>query len=389
MKFLILINLITVLNLYGQIYSKLWGVNGESWTPESRLLDFSEVGFEKGDKAIPEWAVKINVMKFGAKGDGKHDDREAIIKAIEACPPKGAVYFPDGAYLISDWIKVNKSQIVLRGQSREKTILYFPKGLNEIRPMPTKNNSGLSTSEYSWGYGFFLFESESYMGIENFTFKFPDKPYPGHFKENGYNGIQFQKGAKNCWAVNLKFYNCDSGIYANSSSYITIQDTVFDAYKGRGNMTGHHGITAKRSHHILVNEFDFKVKMYHELSLEFGSNMCVWSNGKGIQLHFDHHQPPPNHPYKNLFTNIDVGDPKLLWRNNAKGSTDGEVYWNIKASKRIPYPVNSATRNNTFVAFQGVGKPAPNKNNYVEIIPNDKVLPKNIYEAQLNKRREN
>lgn len=45
--------------------------------------------------------VTLNVKRFGAKGDGKHDDTVAIQAAVSACPPYGRVYIPKGVYNIS------------------------------------------------------------------------------------------------------------------------------------------------------------------------------------------------------------------------------------------------------------------------------------------------
>ena len=45
-----------------------------------------------------EFSAAINVMKFGAKGDGV-DDTTAMRKAREACPPGGLLYPFDKEYL--------------------------------------------------------------------------------------------------------------------------------------------------------------------------------------------------------------------------------------------------------------------------------------------------
>lgn len=45
--------------------------------------------------------VTLDVTKFGAKGDGEHDDTHFIQAAIMACPKDSRVYFPAGVYRIS------------------------------------------------------------------------------------------------------------------------------------------------------------------------------------------------------------------------------------------------------------------------------------------------
>lgn len=45
--------------------------------------------------------VTLDVTKFGAKGDGEHDDTHFIQAAIMACPVNSRVYFPAGVYKIT------------------------------------------------------------------------------------------------------------------------------------------------------------------------------------------------------------------------------------------------------------------------------------------------
>lgn len=92
-------------------------------------------------KLPPETGI-VNVKDFGAKGDGKTDDTEAIRKAIKggiekkggsryAFPP--FVYFPKGTYLVSGpleskvepfgWSGGWRSGMLLLGESRTKTII--------------------------------------------------------------------------------------------------------------------------------------------------------------------------------------------------------------------------------------------------------------------------
>ena len=45
--------------------------------------------------------VTLNVRKFGARGDGKADDTQAVQAAILSCPPESRVLVPRGIYRIT------------------------------------------------------------------------------------------------------------------------------------------------------------------------------------------------------------------------------------------------------------------------------------------------
>lgn len=142
-----------VLNAGAQQVSELWGRNGETWTPQSRLPDFSFAGYHYGEDPLPVPDVVSNVRDFGAKGDGKHDDTQAFIRAI-AETDSGAISIPAGRYLISDILWIKKPNLVLRGEGPGKTILVFPKPLDDVLPNMSATTSGRPTSNYSWSGGF-------------------------------------------------------------------------------------------------------------------------------------------------------------------------------------------------------------------------------------------
>jgi parallel beta-helix repeat protein len=63
-------------------------------------------------------AQEFNVKEFGAKGDGKSDDTEAIQRAIEAAQqvaPNGIVVIPKGTYLYSSEL-ILKTTVILEGR---------------------------------------------------------------------------------------------------------------------------------------------------------------------------------------------------------------------------------------------------------------------------------
>jgi hypothetical protein len=106
--------------------SKTWQqfVEARRAGTEPIVPDFSYSGYHGGDDAIPDVAGPVfDVSRYGAKGDGKADDQEAIQKAIDAAEAAGGgvVFFPRGTFRVNaDMahrrpIRVGHGHIVLRG----------------------------------------------------------------------------------------------------------------------------------------------------------------------------------------------------------------------------------------------------------------------------------
>ncbi len=140
-------------------YSALWGKNGEKWTPQSRLPDFSYAGYHCGEKPLPTLPAGVNVKNFGAKGDGVSDDSQAFLDALAAVKV-GAIEIPPGRYKITRILEISRSGIVLRGAGPDKTTLFCPTPLNEIKPNWGATTSGQRTSNYSWSGGFIWFRGD-------------------------------------------------------------------------------------------------------------------------------------------------------------------------------------------------------------------------------------
>lgn len=139
--------------------SALWGTAGDRWTPESRLPDFSFAGYHRGESALPSPQVTHNVRDFGAKGDGQTDDSDAFLKAI-AEMREGVLFVPEGRYIITKILVVDKSKLVIRGEDPAKTTLYFPRPLNDIKPNQGETTGGRPTSNYSWSGGFIWLQGD-------------------------------------------------------------------------------------------------------------------------------------------------------------------------------------------------------------------------------------
>ncbi len=371
--------------------SDLWGAAGEKWMPGAPLKDFSTAGYKKSDAPIPDFPVGVNVRDFGAKGDGTTDDAPAFAKAVAACPPNTAVYVPDGTYVLRDWVRVTRNDLALRGQSQTGTILSFPVGLQEVHPNMGATTTHNPTTNWSWSGGFIWFETATNVGVENFTLKFPDVPYPGHFKEIGSNGVEFH-ACHDGWARNLSIYNADSGVFVENSANVTVRHVDFDAFPGRASaaMCGHHGVDYVTSDHCLTDGVVFHVRFLHELGIEHGANLNVYMNSAGPDLHLDHHQTDS---HDNLWTNIDTGVGHSVWQNNAHvllksraGSTAGEVFWNVRARGPLPLP---ETKFKNIIVGMSTTDPAVREPDgaWYEPIDPAKLTPPNIFEAQLARRQ--
>jgi len=477
----------------GQEYSALWGRAGERWSATGRLPDFSFAGYRCGEEPLPTVPQVANVKAFGAKGDGRTDDSQAFLDAI-AAGKRGAIYVPPGRYRITKILEIKRSGVVLRGAGADKTVLFFPTPLNDIRPNWGATTSGRRTSNYSWSGGFVWFkgsfrskpiaavtgeakrggksvtvsstagvkvgqwieisvrddESRSLVaylysgdpgntskirpashrtsmacrvtavtpgriafdrplrfdirlawrpevrrfdpdvtesGVEDICFAFPKRKYKGHFTELGYNAVAFS-GVAHCWARRLRIVNADSGIMAGGT-FCTIRGVTFaldGGQPGGGNVFGHHGVSLRNDN--LFTEFDFKVRFIHDITVSRSAgNVC--SNGRGVDLCFDHHKRAP---HENLFTNIDLGAGTRMWR--CGGGRDlgrhcgaRETFWNIRAARGQRHPGGFGPASMNLVAVQ-TDQPAemnPNGKWFEPIAPGA-IRPQNLHEAQRARR---
>ena len=143
----------------GPAFSVLWGERGEQWAPGGRLPDFSRAGYHEGAVAIPAVPQVASVKDFGAMGDGVTDDTKAFNAAI-AATSRGAVFVPPGRYVITDYVQIQKSDVVLRGAGPDRSVLWFPRGLDEIHPREGRTSTGSPASGYSFDGAFVKIEGD-------------------------------------------------------------------------------------------------------------------------------------------------------------------------------------------------------------------------------------
>lgn len=126
------------------VFGSLWAVTGPSgpvpvWEEYARDPDRhpqvpnnSYAGHRYGEEAPPDLPVAVRVTDHGAVPDDGQDDTAAFRNALAAAGPGGgAVFVPEGTYHLSAPLFLHHSGQVLRGESREKTILFFNKPLED------------------------------------------------------------------------------------------------------------------------------------------------------------------------------------------------------------------------------------------------------------------
>ncbi|MGD7732061.1 glycosyl hydrolase family 28-related protein [Propionibacteriaceae bacterium G57] len=106
-----------------------WAANGGT---HPLIGDFTRAGYRLG-ASTPHPNVAANVKQYGATGDGVTDDVDAFNTAIRTVGEAGGgtVLVPPGTYHLSGPIWMHWSNVVLRGASIERTILYFSRPLKE------------------------------------------------------------------------------------------------------------------------------------------------------------------------------------------------------------------------------------------------------------------
>jgi len=137
-------SLLTALALPLLGVSDLWGETGELWDPSGRLPDYSYAGCFAGSQRIPTYPVVADVkLDFGAVGDGTTDDTAAFQNAL-ANMPRGRLNVPQGNYLISDVLHIDRTGVQMRGAGSgpNGSVLTFTRSLQEI-----------TGEEHPWDFG--------------------------------------------------------------------------------------------------------------------------------------------------------------------------------------------------------------------------------------------
>ena len=120
----------------------------ESWRPEilspdseHYLPDFSYAGYHWGEEPLPyrTSGTNIKVTDFGAVPNDSKDDTEAILKAVaKAHETEGpvAITFPCGNFILRDIMWIERSNLVIRGAGKDKTVIKMATHLGKMNLSP-------------------------------------------------------------------------------------------------------------------------------------------------------------------------------------------------------------------------------------------------------------
>lgn len=229
------------------------------------------------------------------------------------------------------------------------------------------------------------------VGIEHLSIHFPWSPYPGHFKEKGYNALFFQ-GVSYSWVDDVEIQNADFGVDFNSTNFCTIRNVVLTTSASRAvndesrGANGHHGIDISHGTENLVSNFDVRTKFVHDISVEWYALHTVFANGKGVDLNMDHHREAN---YSSLFSNLDCGAGTRPFNSGGSGNRGAHsgaysTYWNIRASNPIELPPKDF---GPLLNFVGLSPKSPGLTSpYQWLVESGKVCPEDLQGA-MQKRR--
>ena len=202
----------------GNAIYKIRNVTNEDTIDEASIIALAD------NTLVAELIIddNINVKQFGGYGDNIHDDTIAIQNAINyAGTQKGVVYFPNGLYLISDELLLNKT-IKIKGLAKmgitNDNVIYG----SQIKQ--TNDNKDIFKFT-SANYGS-IFEDIrlSHSNPLNNTCVGINSEY--FFSESYIKNVSFLQGLHTC--IRLK----DVGSVLIDSCYFSINDIGIDIIKG-------------------------------------------------------------------------------------------------------------------------------------------------------------
>jgi hypothetical protein len=267
--------------------------------------DYSVVGYHHGTEPVP------------------YHQRQATLR------------FDSGRFTIDHLIRLSDGD-VLRGAGRDKTVLYFPKGLKDLgEPCGHKG-----VDCFDWGNGV-IRASGKEIGIEDLTIEFPTHEWCHYCgdKNGGYNGMSLS-GCTDCWVKNVTIRNCDSGLFIEMRSSNVTAEGV-DVFTNPGIKSHLHIAISGFSSNNLVTGFKLYGTTFHGLTGNWGSFSNVFANGWGETLRIE-----PDHNCNGvggaesccpdmLYSNI-TGTVESVQARDRSRQPLTAILWNVGEKTRCP-----------------------------------------------------
>jgi len=148
--------------------SELWDEYAANPDHHSNIPNCSYAGYRYGEVDPPHLPVVVTLTDFGGVGDGSTDNSLAFWKAQKAAFERGggAVFIPEGTYVVENMITLVHSGVVFRGAGMDKTIIKFTRDLENVA-----GSTGYGTSQWNWTGGLLWIS-----GKQRFK-NFDDKPW--------------------------------------------------------------------------------------------------------------------------------------------------------------------------------------------------------------------
>ena len=240
----------------------------------------------------------------------------------------------------------------------------------------------------------FTYNSIEECGIEDILFTSNWKNYPEEFvhHKNAIHDYAYEavgmEFVKNSWVRNCEFHDWNEGVFIRSGYQVSILNTHFRGKKG------HASVHARTGYGVLIKDCSFNGAQHHGAGTGYSAVGTVISQcSLGTDQNFDIHS---GQPYATLYDNIDggvfynLGGPEpghphhgkelVLWNFYHKSSKDQHYnFWDMSRRRNytIAQPVLVGFQSDTKVDFENTG---------VNQLQRKEVLPKSLFEAQLELR---
>ena len=250
--------------LNAQVTPSLWSEYVANPNAHPNIPNCSYAGYKYGDSSIPEGNGKVFNVKnapYSALGDNSTDDTEAIRKALKDAEAAGGgiVYLPNGEYKCSGVLFINGDNVILKGESQDKTIIHFTKSLTDgYAPNYTTSGGNVDQIMWSWAGGnIWITPKSKNTYLEG---------KPTNINDTWLKGYDTYMADKEAWNVEEKLADITSNEDRGSFSF-SVND----------------GSKIKESDYIAIrykNSDDWSLMKYFTGDGNFANNY-IWNSGTG------------------------------------------------------------------------------------------------------------